>query len=249
MRKVDICLPTRNSSGVILKLLDCLGRQIESTESRLLIADGASSDNTLDIIKAKIPSARIVSRRDKSPEQGTNMLFRYGARNIKILVGSDDWVCGGYVKAMLNASNACIEKGIKRFVLLPSRFINISGDKQRLSRIPLPLIRMMGIGRGIGWSVYDEGGVRLLSEMLVYASDYEYLLQCYLDGYHFEYVDCTYYHSKDGRSADSLLLGILEEYKIGWKKRGNKFGLESMASTVLLGIKAVMRLVMKYFKL
>jgi len=247
MRKFDICLPTRNSSGAILKLLDCLGSQIESTQTRLLIADGASSDNTLDIVKAKVPSAIIVSRRDNSPEQGINMLFRYGAKNIKLLIGSDDWVCSGYVKAMINASNACIEKGIKRFVLLPSRFVNVSRGKQRLSTIPLHLIRMMGIGRGIGWSVYDEGGVRLLSEKLVYASDYEYLLQCYLDGYHYEYIDCTYFHSKDGRSADSLLLGILEEYKVGWEKRKNKFGLESMSSTVLLGIKAVIRLVKKCF--
>jgi len=249
MRKFDICLPTRNSSGVILKLLDCLVSQIESTGSRLLIADGASSDNTLDIVKAKVPSARIVSSKDNSPEQGINMLFRYGTTNIKLLIGSDDWVCSGYVKAMINASNACIGKGVKRFVLLPRRFINVSRGKQRLSRIPLPLIRMMGIGRGIGWTVYDEGGVRLLSEKLVYASDYEYLLQCHLDGYHFEYVDCTYFHSKDGRSSDSLLLGILEEYKIGWNKRRSKISVESMASTMLLAIKAVTRLVMKYFKL
>ena len=238
---LDVCLPTRNSSKDLPRLMDCLHRQLEISESRLLVADGGSSDTTLEIIKCSIPLATIVSLSDASPEQGINRLFEYNPENIKLLIGSDDWISSNYLQAMISAANDCFQKGIQRFVLLPSRFINVSGNRQWFSRIPLAMISMMGVGRGIGWAVFDPTGAKFMSEELRYASDYEYLLRCYSSGYKFVYVDCTYYHNKSGRSSDSLLIGIFEEYKIACGYQRNQFALKTATSFVLLTLKAIIR--------
>jgi glycosyltransferase involved in cell wall biosynthesis len=238
---IDVCLPTRNSSKDLPRLMDCLHRQLETSGSRLLVADGSSSDTTLEIIRRSIPRAKIVSSSDFTPEQGINRLFECNPENIKLLIGSDDWISSNYLQAMASAASDCFQRGIKRFVLLPSRFINVSKNRQWLSRIPLRMISMMGVGRGIGWAVFDHCGAKLMSEELRYASDYEYLLRCYSSGYKFVYVDCTYYHNKSGRSSDSLLVGIFEEYKIACGYRRNKFGARTMLSFLLLALKAIIR--------
>ena len=222
--KVDICIATKNSLSTLPILVNSIQSQLSEVNSELLIADGSSSDKTIEYLE-KLDSCKIISYADNSPEEGLNKLIKFQPENLKVIIGSDDWVSDDYLSSFAFEADKLLKKGINKFILIPKFYKNIGGSFLKLDfPIPFFFLNFIGIGRGIGWGIFHkEGRNPLFSENLKIASDYDYLLKCLRDKYYFKYVSCRYFHLKNGRSSKNWLLGLKEEREIGLKYKQNIF--------------------------
>ena len=212
---IDICLATRNSNKTLTKLLDSIEKQEDLKNTRILVADNESNDGTLEILK-KNNLVEIISCSDNSPEDGFNKLLSIDSYNLKILVSSDDYLSNNYLKEFKKAAIKLRSKSCKKFVLLPLFYKNIDALGFQFD-FPLPIffLNFIGICRGIGFGVYvNSGDIKKFDEKIKYASDFEYLIYCLKNNYHFTYVPCKYYHLKSGRSAQNWICAFKEEKSI-----------------------------------
>ena len=210
--EIDICIATKNSAKTLPKLLNKITVDNQNQNHRILIADGDSDDNTIELVE-KNTTCKIISYEDKSPEEALNKLLQFEPQNLKIIVGSDDWLSNEYIDVFEKEANKLIQKGVEKFILLPKFYKNI-GSKYIGFNLPLPIffLHVIGIGRGIGWGIYNSSGaLPLLNEDIYIATDYEFLLRCKINKYLIKYVPCTYYHLKNGRSSKDWLIGVQEE--------------------------------------
>lgn len=238
---IDVCMPTLNCQNEISDTLENIYTQVLETKSRLLIADGGSRDETIKIINRNAPKAEIISFCDNSPEEGINKMFQANKKNAKLLIGADDRVSRDYLASMKRSLEEEISKGETKLMIMPKNFVNITRKRRFKSKLPLWMIRIAGIGRGIGWLTYNAQGVLDMDESLQYASDYEYLRRCKAMKYRFRTSECEYYHCKQGRSSNSFIKGIMEEYEIALKYRHPTNVIGILATGLFLGIKAVLR--------
>ena len=232
--EIDICIATKNSAKTLPKLLNKITVDNQNQNHRILIADGNSDDNTIELVK-KNTTCKIISYEDKSPEEALNKLLKFEPQNIKIIVGSDDWLSNEYIDVFEKESSKLIQKGVKKFILLPKFYKNI-GSKYLGFDLPLPIffLHVIGIGRGIGWGIYNRSGaLPLLSEDLYIATDYEFLLRCKINKYLIKYVPCTYYHLKNGRSSKDWVIGVQEERGIA-QNYCNNFFLKIMINLIFI---------------
>ena len=220
--KIDICVATKNSFYTLPKLLNSIKPQLVELESRVLIADGSSTDNTLKFLR-QFSFCKIISYSDKSPEEAINKLIRFEPTNLKIVVGSDDWLSDNYISAFKEEAENLKSQGINKFVLIPKFYKNIGRNFLKINfPIPIIFLNFIGIGRGIGWGIFQEDGdLPLLDENLQIASDYDYLLSCLRNKFHFKYITCKYFHLKNGRSSKNWKTGLREEKMIGLKYSNN----------------------------
>ena len=222
--KVDICIATKNSFNTLPKLVKSIKSQLSKVNSELLIADGSSSDKTIEYLE-KLNYCKIISYSDNSPEEALNKLIMFEPGNLKVIIGSDDWVSEDYLSSFALEAERLLKRGINKFILIPRFYKNIGGSFLKINfPIPFFFLNFIGIGRGIGWGVFNKVGRNpLFSESLEIASDYDYLLKCLRDKYYFKYVPCRYFHLKDGRSSKSWFAGLKEEREIGLKYNQNIF--------------------------
>ena len=176
-------MPTLNCAEDLNKTIDNIYNQTLETGSRLLIADGGSDDTTIEIIKEKAPQAILVSSTDKSPEEGINKMLARDSKNAKIFIGADDNISAGYIKEMKSRLKEECDKGNKKVLIMPKEFINKRGKKYYKSILPIWMLHIAGIGKGIGWLAYNKKGALTMNTSLKYASDYEYLRRCIKEGY------------------------------------------------------------------
>ena len=222
--KIDICVPTKNSLQTLPKLLNSIKFQANKFNSRLLIADSSSEDKTLEYLR-EFSFCKIISYSDNSPEEALNKLLKVEPKNLKIFIGSDDWVSQEYLSSFVFESDELLKRVISKFILIPKFYENIGGNLFKIN-FPMPFffLNFIGIGRGIGWGIFHkEGDNPIFSESLEIASDYDYLLKCLREKYYFKYVPCKYFHLKNGRSSKKWLIGLKEEREIALKYHKNIF--------------------------
>ena len=234
-------MPTLNCAEDLNKTIDNIYSQTLETGSRLLIADGGSDDTTIKIIKEKAPKAIIVSSSDKSPEEGINKMLAVDSTNAKIFIGADDKISTGYIEEMKSRLKDEYDKGNDKVLILPKKFINRVGKKYYRSILPIWMLSIAGIGKGIGWLAYNKNGALSMNTSLRYASDYEYLRRCIKEGYRLKVANCIYTHNKKGRSSNSLVKGITEEFHIANKNRKNYRTAGLIATTIFLAAKGLLR--------
>ena len=222
--KIDICVPTKNSLQTLPKLLNSIKFQANKFNSRLLIADSSSEEKTLEYLR-EFSFCKIISYSDNSPEEALNKLLKVEPKNLKIFIGSDDWVSQEYLSSFVFEADQLLKRGISKFILIPKFYKNIGGNLFKINfPIPFFFLNFIGIGRGIGWGIFHkEGDNPIFSESLEIASDYDYLLKCLREKYYFKYVPCKYFHLKNGRSSKKWLIGLKEEREIALKYHKNIF--------------------------
>ena len=110
--EIDICIATKNSAKTLPKLLNKITVDNQNQNHRILIADGDSHDNTIDYIK-KNTTSKIISYEDKSPEEALNKLLKFEPNNLKIIVGSDDWLSKEYIDNFAKEAIKLVKKGKK----------------------------------------------------------------------------------------------------------------------------------------
>ena len=150
-------------------------------------------------------------------------MLNFESKNLKIIVGSDDWLSEKYIDTFEKEASKLLKKGVKKFILLPKFYKNV-GSKFLGFNLPLPIffLHIIGIGRGIGWGIYNKNGeLPFFKEDLYIATDYELLLRCKVNKYLIKYVPCTYYHLKNGRSSKDWIIGVQEERRIAQKYCNN----------------------------
>ncbi len=220
---VDICVATKNSINTLPRLLQSIDSQLLKINSRFIVADGSSSDKTIEYLK-EFSFCKIISYADNSPEEGINKLLKFEPiSNLKILVGSDDWLSEEYLGLFKKEADKLFKKRINKFILIPKFYKNIGTNFLKLDfPIPFFFLNFIGIGRGIGWGIYNKyEEIPLFSENFEIASDYEYLLKCKKLNYYFKYVPCRYFHLKNGRSSLDWRVGLSEEREIGLSYSNN----------------------------
>ena len=88
-KKITIIIPTYNSEKYILESLKSLEKQSYKNYS-VFIADGGSKDRTLSLIKKSNLKYKIISKKDKSFEEGVNKCFDKLKTEYFMILGSDD---------------------------------------------------------------------------------------------------------------------------------------------------------------
>ena len=107
--KVDICIATKNSFSTLPILVNSIQSQLSEVNSELLIADGSSSDKTIEYLE-KLDSCKIISYSDNSPEEGLNKLIKFQPKNLKVIIGSDDWVSDDYLSSFAFEADKLLKK-------------------------------------------------------------------------------------------------------------------------------------------
>lgn len=219
--EIDICLATKNSFQTLPKLFKSIKEQENCPKFRVLVADNQSTDGTIEFLN-KYSFCRIISFKDNCPEEGFNKLLKEKTNNLKIIVGSDDYLSKNYLNSFIQTADYLKCNGIKKFILLPLFYKNF---KSYLFRIDLPIpiffLKFIGISRGIGFGIYCENSMPRFSYETQYASDYDFLLNCYLKNFYFKYVPTRYFHFKGGRSSINWEQAFNEERKISLKYNKN----------------------------
>ncbi|MDP1842551.1 MAG: glycosyltransferase family 2 protein [Sediminibacterium sp.] len=102
--KVSIITATYNSSNTIVDTLDSIKNQSYSNIEHIII-DGASNDNTIEIVKSKAPQSAIHSEKDQGIYDAMNKGIAIAKGDIIGILNSDDFY----------ASHDIIEKVVQLF--------------------------------------------------------------------------------------------------------------------------------------
>lgn len=164
-----------------------------------VIVDGASKDNTLNIVKRYEPlfNGRLIwkSEPDKGIYDAMNKGIRMATGDIIGIVNSDDWL---EVDAIDAVAKAIEDNGNERNTLYCGDIVfhYNNGEKKRLdANISLfkkqaPLYIMTGIRHPATFvprSVYDKIG--LFNDKMKLSADQDFILRCYFQGVNFYHVN------------------------------------------------------------
>ena len=188
-----------------------------------IIVDGASKDNTVNIIKNNESRiAKWVSEKDKGITDAFNKGIKMCTVEIVGLVNADDWLEPNAIElAVQNFENADIVYGDIRFWHREKPTVRVHSDHSRLRTgmtvaHPACYVKL--------W-VYKKLGT--FDTQYKVAMDYELLLRFFQNGIRFEKVDAIFASMRtEGNSDKRWKLGIEEELKIKGKyfsKTGNLY--------------------------
>ncbi|KGG15579.1 MULTISPECIES: glycosyltransferase [unclassified Prochlorococcus] len=231
--KIDVIIPTLNSSKTIEKSLESVIRaksHYESIEIKVLVADGGSVDNTKSIIKNyknKLDIA-IVSESDTSPEEGISKAFIKSTGDYTIVIGSDDYISEDYFQDMESFD------ATKKQILLPKRFVILKKDlnnnlivkkiksprRKFLHRYTVPLPGFGWIGRTAYLKEFIKSrNDKLFTKNYEIASDSELFVDLINAGWEYKVMqnkNASYYFLEGGRSKDWIPLSY-EQCEIACK--------------------------------
>jgi glycosyltransferase involved in cell wall biosynthesis len=225
---LTIILPTFNSAKYLHFFLDSLQRQ-SFKNFQVYVADNKSSDQTLKIINKYFNfCTKIISRSDKSFENGVNKCLKKINSKYFCIFGSDDALGDKhYLKnliATLNKNNCSvvfpqfgvIENLIKRKVLQTKDFNHIN------YKTILP---------GVGWIAKTEVlNNHYFNENIEVASDYDFLIRLFKKNYKFIRAANAIYYFRlgTGTSYKKVYKGFVEQKNISIQNKGPFFKIHTL---------------------
>jgi glycosyltransferase involved in cell wall biosynthesis len=94
--KLSFVIPTRNQAQFIAQCIDgCLAQQI--ADSEIVVADGASTDHTVDVLRSYGDRIRWVSEKDRGQSDAINKGVRMASGELVAWINSDDYYAGPHV--------------------------------------------------------------------------------------------------------------------------------------------------------
>lgn len=109
--KVSIVTPSLNSGRFLNETIQSVLNQ-DYARIEYIIADGGSTDSTLEIIDRYRGQLRLVSREDTGQANAVNQAFRDTTGDIFTFLNADDVLLPGAVSAVVNAFTANPEVGV-----------------------------------------------------------------------------------------------------------------------------------------
>jgi glycosyltransferase involved in cell wall biosynthesis len=226
MLTIDILIPTANSAKTIHSCLSSivLASAFSHNIIRVLIADGASTDPTLETISSFTQSLdiSIVSYKDNGPEDALNKLFYASTADFIMPLGSDDLISPNYFN--------CTGKVTPNIPILHfPRFytnINLHSDEHvdsylRKTRMGFWL-RYANPGFGFGWigprklilSMLEAHNRTFFStDRVTYATDSELFIFLLANKFKFSTTllsNSIFFYGSNGRSSLNSLAGCRE---------------------------------------
>lgn len=94
--KLSFVIPTRNQAQFIAQCIDgCLAQQI--VDSEIVVVDGASTDQTVEVLRGYGDRIRWVSEKDRGQSDAINKGVRMAQGELVAWINSDDYYAGPHV--------------------------------------------------------------------------------------------------------------------------------------------------------
>jgi len=217
-KKITIIIPTYNSEKYILESLKSLKKQSYKNYS-VFIADGGSKDRTLSLIKKSNLNYKIISKKDKSFEEGVNKCFDKLNTEYFMILGSDDALSDkNYLSKLINKLE---DKNCD--IIFPEYGVIINNKKKIIPQ-PKSFNQLIykTVVPGLGWISKTKliKKVRYNTKIRI-ATDYDIFLRMYKNKKKFYRSKSTvYYFRIGGNSYKSAIRGFNEQKMISIKHRG-----------------------------
>lgn len=217
--KLTIVIATLNSKKYLKKTLDILKQQVFK-DFIIYVADGGSKDDTLQLFKKSKLEYKIISNKDKSPEEAVNKCFRKIRTEYYTVLGSDDFYGNKfYLQNLVNS----IKNNNIDFVMPGLAFIYGNKKVYKSTNYNFNVIRYRPIFPGYGWMAKKKISKILFDERYKVASDYNFLLKVYKKKYKFYRENNSIYCFRvGGFSSRSYVKGLKEAKYIAIKLKGPK---------------------------
>ena len=214
------------------------------TDYEYIIVDGASKDNTLEIVNqykdAFGDKIRIISEPDKGIYDAMNKGIKLSQGTIIGIVNSDDWLEPDALHIVYDAyvencySQDCLFTGGIRFHKDTGCQTLLMPDLERFKR-KAKSYQMAGIRHPATFvckKVYDEVGL-FDSEMLILA-DTDFILRCYYNGYQIVPIDRVISNMADGGVSNQLTWKVGKRSFRDKKRSLSKFKMSPLYRTCLI---------------
>ena len=216
---LDILLPTYNSTKYLKECLKSIKNQTYKN-FRLLIIDGGSKDNTLDVIKSSGIRYKIISKKDKSFNDGVNKNINKIKSDYFTILSSDDVIKDkNYFKNLLSE----IKK--KELDIVFPDYGEIINNKFIYKKQPknFSKIDYNVIVPGLGWIAKKNLSKKFyLPTKLIASSDYYLLLKFFVQNKKFGRLNGPCYYMRIGaNSYINAFDSFNERRKIALKFGGN----------------------------
>jgi glycosyltransferase involved in cell wall biosynthesis len=234
--RLSFVIPTRNQARFIGQCIDgCLAQSI--ADSEILVVDGASTDDTRDVLARYGDRIRWISERDRGQSDAINKGIRMASGELVAWINSDDYYAGPHV----------VQRLVDAFAADPQLDIAY-GDGARVDEAGAPLgpYRSRPIARVAEIVTHpasfvlqpslvfrrqlflDVGG---LDEALHYTMDYELWIRMFAAAratrYLPEVIACARYHS-DAKSIAAMGKQIREAYAVK-RRHASELGVRDRA--------------------
>lgn len=220
--ELTIVLPTKNSEKYISYFLESLKNQ-DYNNYIVYLADGGSIDKTLSIINNFKLNYKLISKKDRSAEEGINKCLNQINTKYFCILNSDDYIGEkNYLSGLIGTL-----KETNSDVVLPNFGSLISENKKKILDQNSSFEGMLynNIVPDIGWvaktDVLKEG---LYSTDYKVGTSYHFLLRLYKKKYKFfRDKNFNYYFRMGGQSYKYGYLGYKECKDIAISFGANKF--------------------------
>lgn len=244
-KELTIILPTLNSEKYLVSFFKELSNQTYKSFC-IYICDGGSKDKTIEIINKNKFDLKIISRKDKSFEDGVNKCLRKVKTEYFCIFGSDDKLGN---KHYLNNLIQILKK--KNYDIIFPNFGIIKNNQKKIftQKKSFDQILYKTVLPGIGW-IAKKKVIKKNKFNLKYkvASDYDLLLKFYKNNFHFYriYNSIYYFRLGVGTSFKLAKLGFKEQKDIALINNGPK--LKIFYIYILYNIKYFLKYkLLKYF--
>lgn len=220
MTELTVILPTKNSEKNLNIFLNSLKDQ-DFQDFYLFVADGASEDKTLEIIKKYNFNSIIISNSDDSAEDGINKCMRQVRTQYFCLLNSDDKLGQkNYLSSLMSELKTGADISLPNFGSILNNELKVINQKDDFTNLIY-----QNASPDIGWMaksfVLKEG---LFPENYKMASAYYFLLNLYKKGYSFKRNKKVYYYFRiGGNSYKNAVLAFTEGKEVSLKFGSNKF--------------------------
>ena len=220
IKLLTILIPTFNSEKFLPTCLRSIEKQCFKN-FQIFCVDGGSKDRTLKIIKNSKLNIKIISKKDKSFEDGVNKSFRYIKTNFFMIIGSDDFLGGpNYIKNLYN-----IIKNNKYHIVF-SQYGEVLNKRKKiiLQSNDFSCLNYKTVVPGLGWIGTKEilKSAKYSCKLKV-ATDYDFFLKLYKKKFNFFRTNKSVYYFRLGaNSFRNALLGYYEQKTIGLRNNGSK---------------------------